>query len=193
MHCQTITTRRTPRTTTVLTALFACATLGTGCASRVVGNGDGTPGDARPDRGANVPDGGDTGVDIPYRDVPVEYDVYRGDTCPGDAAQGVRMYTCDPFQALSGCTDGMACYPWIEYPSTVCGSEIYHADCAVVGVTPIDGFCTTGGECAAGLTCFVTGSGDRCLQLCHIDGTNPQCPRGRVCEPTDIPDFGACD
>lgn len=183
--------RRWPRLPTALLAVCVCATVGAGCASRVVGNGDGEPGDARGDRA--IPDGGDAGVDVPYRDVPIQYDVYREDTCPGDAAAGVRMYNCDPFAVVSGCTDGMGCYPWIEYPATACGSEIYHADCMVVGPTPIDGFCTSGGECAGGLACFVTGSGNRCLQLCHIDGSDPQCPRGRVCEPTDLPDFGACD
>jgi hypothetical protein len=173
-------------------ALGACATVSAGCASRVVGDGDGSA-DARTDAGPIVRDGDDVGVDIPYRDVPIQYDVFRGDVCPGDAAPGVRMYTCDPFAAVSGCDTGMACYPWIEYPGTQCGSEIYHADCMMVGTTPVDGFCTGSGECAAGLTCFVTGSGNRCLQLCHIDGSDPQCPRGRVCEPTDLPDFGACD
>ncbi|MEI8258468.1 MAG: hypothetical protein WCJ30_22570 [Deltaproteobacteria bacterium] len=189
MRPRTFTNARFRRSLALL-AMGACATLGNGCASRVVGDGDGSIGDARTDRGPNAADGGDT-VDVPYRDVPVQYDVYREDACPGDAAAGVRMYTCDPFAVVSGCADGQGCYPWIEYPSVPCGSEIYHADCMPVGPTPIDGFCTSGGECTGGLACFVTGSGNRCLQLCHIDGTDPQCPRGR--EPTDLPDFGACD
>ena len=172
--------------------LGLCAIVSSGCASRVVGEGDGAPGDGRTD-GMVVPDGTDVGVDIPYRDVPITYDVFREDTCPGDAAAGERMYNCDPFNPTVGCPDGQACYPYIEYPMGVCGHEIYHADCTPVGSTPIDGFCNTGIECGPGLTCFVTGSGNRCLALCRIDGSPPQCPRGRVCEPTDDPDFGACD
>jgi hypothetical protein len=185
-------TNRSSRLFDSLARMALCATLGSGCASRVIGEGDGFPGDGRSDGGL-VADGADTGVDIPYRDVPIQYDVYREDVCPGDASPGERQYTCDPFNPTVGCPDGQACYPWIEYPSGVCGHEIYHADCQMVGTTPIDGFCNNGIECAPGLTCFVTGSGNRCLQLCRIDGSPPQCPNGRVCEPTDLPDFGACD
>ena len=172
--------------------LGVCAIVLTHCASRVVGIGDGAPGDGRGD-GLSFTDGGEVGVDIPYRDVPIPYDVYFEDTCPSDATMGERQYTCDPFNPTVGCMAGTACYPYIEYPTGVCGHEIYHADCAAVGTTPIDGFCNDGIECAAGETCFVTGSGNRCLALCRIDGSGTPCPRGRVCEPTDIPDFGACD
>ncbi len=164
----------------------------TACAARSIGEGDGSPDDARADRNA-IGDGGDVGVDIPYRDVPISYDVFREDRCPGDAGGAERAYSCDPWMPAVGCGDGQGCYPWIEYPSEPCGHEIYHADCFPTGPMPVDGFCTSTTDCAAGLTCFVTGSGNRCLLLCRNDGTAPQCPKGRVCEPTDLPDFGACD
>jgi hypothetical protein len=172
-----------------------CALLASGCAARVVGFGDGAPsGDGRGDGGSMDP-GDDAGDDVRYRDVPVTYDVYREDACAPESGDAVRMYDCDPFdQASSGCAAGEACYPYIDYPMGPCGHEVYRATCEPAGTGAVDAFCGLGGQqCAAGLGCFVTGSGDRCLALCRLDGSPPQCPRGRVCEPTDLPDFGACD
>ena len=37
-----------------------------------------------------------------------------------------------------------------------------------------------------------TAAGNRCLALCRLNGATPLCPRGAVCEPTDLPDFGVC-
>src|SRR5262249_26502196 len=102
-------------------SLALCALLATGCAARVVGFGDGGPGDGRGD-GSSVDPNDDGGTDVRYRDVPVTYDVYREDACAPESGDAVRMYDCDPFdQAHSGCADGEACYPYIDYPSGTCG------------------------------------------------------------------------
>jgi hypothetical protein len=163
-----------------------------GCASQVTDDPrEGGRPDARRDGMApwTDPDGA---IDVSVRDV-LTYDVFREDVCGGDAGAGVRMYECDPFAPTTGCPSGEGCYPSIEYPSEPCDREIYRAQCRPVGVIPVDGFCGGGEVCAPGLACFVTGAGNRCLALCRIDGGEPRCPRGRVCEPTDLPDFGACD
>lgn len=183
------------RTCAVLFVLLVTIFTGsaTGCASRVVGDADDGGPDGRRDGGAGSVDVPDAQPDVRYRDVPPAYDVFREDACTGDVGPGVRMYDCDPLRSPSGCAPGEGCYPFIEYPEGVCGREVYRAMCMMAGSGPVDSFCTTGMECAPGLTCFVTGSGNRCLRLCNTSGGEPACPRGQVCEPTDLPDIGACD
>lgn len=166
--------------------------LSAGCAARVMGVGDGDTDGARLDGGPGA-GGGDAGRDVRYRDVPVTYDVFREDACAPEAGAGVRMYDCDPFRPTDSCPAGQSCYPYIDYPEGRCGREVYRAVCLPAGTIPVDGFCGGGEACAPGLACFVTGAGNRCLRLCRIDGGEPSCPRGQVCEPTDLPDFGACD
>jgi hypothetical protein len=159
-----------------------------GCAASVRADRDGGDGGALED-GAT----GDVGRDVRYRDVPdPQPDTFRDPPCPDGSTQGIRQYNCDPF-ANSGCGPGEACYPYIEYPMGRCAAEIYHADCIQAGTVPVGMPCGNGAACVGGAACFATGAGTRCLQLCRIDGTPPQCPRGAVCEPTDLPDFGACD
>lgn len=165
--------------------------VASGCASSV-GPGalpDGAT-DARGDRPV-VRDGGDAGRDVQYFDTNV-YDVYREPPCPGPKPPPRRQYDCDPF-LQRGCAAGESCYPFIEYPAQRCAAEVYRAQCARAGTSGQDAFCRAGAECAPGHACFVTGAMNRCLQLCRLDGAAPQCPRGRVCEPTDLPDFGACN
>lgn len=161
-----------------------------GCANTV----DGTGGrDASVDRrgdGAATRDLGGDVRDVPYFDIRV-YDVFREDACGGARPPAQRAYECDPL-AGGGCPPGEGCYAHIEYPSVRCGSEIYRAQCFPVGTNPPGTFCRSGLECTAGSGCFVTGAMNRCLRLCRLDGTEPRCQRGTVCEPTDLPDFGAC-
>lgn len=176
----------------VLGVLGWCAIVATGCASRVAGFSDSNVEDSRPDGWVRT-DGGDVPRDVRYRDVPIEYDVFREDACAPEAGMGIRMYDCDPFRPTATCPPGQACYPFIEYPEGRCGREVYRAVCLPAGTTPVDGFCTGGEACEPGSACFVTGAGNRCLRLCRLDGGEPRCPRGQVCEPTDLPDFGACD
>lgn len=134
-------------------------------------------------------------ADATLRDVPViDRDVtFREDACPPVTGPAVRMYDCDPLATRSGCGPGEGCYTTIEYPPMPCAREIYRAICIPAGSTPVNSPCGSGDECVPGSACFVTGAGNRCLRLCRTDGTEPSCPRGQVCEPTDSPDIGACD
>lgn len=165
--------------------------LGAGCASAVSPTGATADGGttARADRAAPR-DAVDARVDVPYFDAR-GFDVYRGDPCPGPRPPPVRGYVCDPF-AQRGCAPGEGCYAFIEYPATLCGSETYRSACLPAGTGAPGRFCTSGTECAPGSGCFVTGAMNRCLRLCRVDGDGSECPRGTVCEPTDLPDFGAC-
>lgn len=165
--------------------------LSLGCASAVTPSGaelDAGP-IGRVDR-ATPRDVVDARVDVPYFDAN-GFDVYREDACPGPRPAPMRAYECDPF-ASAGCPAGEGCYAFIEYPTVRCGSETYRAQCFAAGTTEPGRFCTSGTDCTAGSGCFVTGAMNRCLRLCRVDGTGAECPRGTVCEPTDLPDFGAC-
>ena len=165
------------------------AMVATGCAASVRAEPDGGAMDGSRNDGATE----DAGRDVRYRDVPAPLpDTFRDPPCPDGSTEGVRQYNCDPF-ASNTCGPGEACYPFIEYPMGRCAREIYHAECVPAGTVPVGMPCGMGGACVGGAGCFATGAGTRCLQLCRIDGTAPQCPRGAVCEPTDLPDFGACD
>lgn len=161
-----------------------------GCASSVSPTGDELDGGAgRSDR-PGPRDIVDARIDIPYFDS-VQFDIFREDACPGPRPTPMRAYECDPF-SQRGCPSGEGCYAFIEYPQARCGSETYRAQCFASGGTPQGQFCRGGSECSPGSGCFVTGAMNRCLRLCRIDGTGDPCPRGTVCEPTDLPDFGAC-
>ncbi|MDB4931310.1 MAG: uncharacterized protein JWM10_3794 [Myxococcaceae bacterium] len=167
------------------------ASISIGCASTIDGTGgpDGGPG-ARVD-GANRDGGGADVRDVPYFDTSA-YEVFREDACPGTRPPAQRAYECDPL-AGGECPAGEGCYAFVEYPTARCGSETYRARCFEVGTTAPGEFCRGGTECAAGAGCFVTGAMNRCLRLCRLDGAEPRCQRGTVCEPTDLPDFGACE
>lgn len=169
-----------------LSALAGMLTVG--CAASVRGDRD-----AAMDGGASDGASEDAGRDVRYRDVPDPLpDTFVDPVC-ADAATSIRAYNCDPFNSRATCPVGEGCYPFIEYPMGRCLREIYHADCIPEGTIPVGQPCGSGGACVAGATCFATGAGTRCLQLCRVDGTAPQCPRGAVCEPTDSPEIGACD
>ena len=170
-------------------AIWLCGMLALGCASTVDGTGGADGGDPRGDAAARRDAAADA-RDVPYFDANA-YDVYREDACPGDRPTAQRAYECDAL-AGAGCPAGEGCYAFIEYPPVRCGSETYRARCFPVGAVAPGMFCRTGTECVAGAGCFVTGAMNRCLRLCRLDGAEPRCPRGTVCEPTDLPDFGAC-
>jgi hypothetical protein len=163
--------------------------VGSGCAASVGGDRDG----GRMD-GSSALDGAfDAGRDVRFRDVPSPPpDSFREEPCPDGSTDGVRMYTCDPF-TNRGCSAGTGCYPFVEYTTGRCAREIYRAECVPAGTVPTGSPCEGSSGCVPGSACFATGAGTRCLRLCRIDGTEPRCQRGSVCEPTDLPDFGACD
>lgn len=169
-------------------ALVIALVTASGCAASVSPNRS----DGSIDGDPNGPVG-DAGRDVRFRDVPDPLpDAFREPPCPDGSTEGVRMYTCDPF-TNSGCGAGTACYPFIEYPMGRCAREIYRSECVPSGTQPVGSPCEGSNACVAGSSCFATGAGTRCLKLCRIDGGEPRCPRGSVCEPTDLPDFGACD
>jgi hypothetical protein len=168
--------------------LLGCFSLG--CASTVDGTG-GPFGGGGPGADAGLRrDAAPDARDVPYFDTNA-YDVFREDACPGTRPPAQREYECDPLGG-EGCPADQGCYAYIEYPTVRCGSEIYRARCFEAGTTATGMFCRSGTECTAGAGCFVTGAMNRCLQLCRLDGAEPRCQRGTVCEPTDLPDFGAC-
>ncbi|MEZ4393879.1 MAG: hypothetical protein R3A48_22630 [Polyangiales bacterium] len=169
-----------------LLALALCL----GCASAVSPTGGDLDGGGAPNDRLGPRDVVDARIDIPYFDAP-SYDIFREDACPGPRPAPMRAYECDTF-AQTGCPAGEGCYAFIEYPSERCGSETYRARCFAAGSTAAGRFCQSGSECAPGSGCFVTGAMNRCLRLCRLDGAGEPCPRGSVCEPTDLPDFGAC-
>lgn len=113
------------------------------------------------------------------------------DDCPLGRAPARRQYRCDPL-SNEGCRADESCRPFVEYPTLLCAAEVYHTRCFSNGPVAPGGFCRIGNDCAAGSGCFVTGAMNRCLRLCSFDGGVSACPRGTVCEPTDQPDFGAC-
>lgn len=167
--------------------LWACFSLG--CASTIDGTGGPDGGGAGADAGLRR-DAAPDARDVPYFDTNA-YDVFREDACPGTRPPAQREYECDPLGG-EGCLADQGCYAYIEYPTVRCGSEIYRARCFEAGTTATGMFCRSGTECTAGAGCFVTGAMNRCLTLCRLDGAEPRCQRGTVCEPTDLPDFGAC-
>lgn len=118
------------------------------------------------------------------------YDGSALDACPVGPPP-LRRYRCDAF-APGACARGYTCRPFLD-PSTVpCGAETYRTECLVDGPGHAGGPCRLGTDCAAGTGCFTTAAGNRCLSLCRLNGAAPQCDRGAVCEPTDLPDFGVC-
>jgi hypothetical protein len=168
------------------------ALLTVACASTVDGDlsldaGRDASRNDRPGVSRDVPD---ARVDVPFFDTAV-YDVFRDPPCPSPRPAPRRDYVCDPVRG-TGCEVGEGCYAFIEYPSVRCGVETYRSVCAPAGTTPAGEFCRSGNECRSGFGCFVTGAMNRCLRLCRLDGTGTPCDRGQVCEPTDLPDFGAC-
>lgn len=174
--------------------LFALCT--TACSQSVGGipaDGDGGDG-RRGDSGIayfDVP--GDAFRDVRLRDIPDPRDSnFIEPPCPDASAGVVREFNCDPLRG-TGCPPAEGCYLSIEYPMGRCEREIYRANCGPAGSLRPGDPCRGGNDCSPGSVCFVTGSGTRCLRLCGLDGSGPDCPRGSICEPTDTPGIGACN
>lgn len=114
--------------------------------------------------------------------------------CP-DAQAPPGEFECDPLGANT-CPAGQACFPFIIYPSKPCDFEVYGAKCSLAGSTqqgePCGSFGSYVSLCAPGLSCFITGQGTECLQLCQIGKPNA-CPPGLLCGATDVEGVGACN
>lgn len=98
-------------------------------------------------------------------------------------------YACDPYGSFGGCEPDESCYPYVDYPSTKCGQEIYGAICTPSGQGQQGEGCEAG--CAASHVCVVTGEGTQCVRLCDLNAAVP-CAGGLVCAPVDIPGIGGC-
>jgi hypothetical protein len=161
------------------------AWLATGCATTVNAASENLPG-ASDDRPAVARDGADDAADFDAGDT------FRDPPCPTPRPAPQRAYECDPLRQL-GCAVNQGCYVYVDPATERCGVETYRARCFREGTHGQGQFCTGGSECAVGFSCFVTGAMNRCLRLCRLDGNGTPCERGLVCQPTDLPDFGACN
>lgn len=129
----------------------------------------------------------DAPVDAPPADA---FDAYGEPTCPDLPIEPPQL-ACDPYSQRPGdCDEGQSCFPYVQYPSGPCEQERYGTYCAPAGYG-VQGSPCSGGDCAGGFTCVISGSGVQCVKLCKLDQPAP-CEDGLVCEPMDIPGFGGC-
>jgi hypothetical protein len=116
---------------------------------------------------------------------------YTDPGCP-DGGPKMTMFTCDAYHQGNGdCPPGQGCYIFVTYPTDPCSGEVYGTECAPAGPGMQGDPCNGAGDCGAGFTCVVTGSGDQCVALCNLDGQDT-CTDGDVCEPIDVQGFGGC-
>lgn len=134
-------------------------------------------------RDSSVDSGRDSGRDAVL-------DTWVDPGCP-DTPTPPRDFRCDPYKAPPGdCPKGEGCFPFVEYPSSPCEHEIYHAACFPAG-TGKQGDPCSGGTCAAGFICVASGAGNLCVSMCNPEKAGG-CPEGFVCSPTDVPGIGGC-
>jgi hypothetical protein len=108
--------------------------------------------------------------------------------CP-DAEPPIPQFECDPF-APDSCGANLGCFPWVNYPTGPCDFEEYGAFCSLAGTLGQGEPCGQE-QCAAGLSCWLTGQGTECLELCEPFGLDT-CPAGLLCMTTDVEGIGAC-
>jgi len=167
---------------------LVAAVWATGCASTLDGGAATVDASTAPVDASTVDQ---LALALAYEDAGWSYDTYAADVCPLGRPPPLRQYRCDPFAARA-CARGYSCRPFIDPPTVACGSETYRAECFLDGRVALGGACRLGTDCEAGTSCFSTAATNRCLRLCRLDGADPTCPRGSVCEPTDLPNIGAC-
>jgi hypothetical protein len=142
------------------------------------------------DSGKPKPDGSKGGSGGQSSDASVE-DVlpdYVDPGCP-DAGPPETNYECDPNAQNTGCGLGEACYPFVTYPTTPCGQEVYGAYCISPGTGAQGDPCDAG--CKDKHVCVISGQGTQCIELCDL--SDPfACSNGLVCVPVDIPGIGGC-
>lgn len=123
-------------------------------------------------------------------DTHVEPDTYLDPGCP-DAPLPPPENKCDPFESPSRtCPKGEACMPFVTYPTVACEPEVYGTTCYPAG-TGTQGSPCSGGGCAGGFVCVVSGAGNQCGAICKA-GAVGACAEGLVCSPIDVPGFGVC-
>ncbi|HVY44306.1 MAG TPA: hypothetical protein VHB21_00445 [Minicystis sp.] len=159
-----------------------------GCSNTIeTSPGSGGQGGTLPDAAMSSSSSGlfpDAGVHDAFPD-------YTDPGCP-DAGMPKKDFKCNPYQQGNGdCPPGEGCYIAVQYPSMPCGQETYASFCGAIGPGVQGSPCGGPNDCGAGFVCVVSGSGDQCVQLCHLEGQD-DCPEGLVCEPIDVEGFGGC-
>jgi hypothetical protein len=138
--------------------------------------------------GGATPDAGTGGA--PAQDAGIFIDP----GCP-DAAPPAPDFQCDPLASPTGCTGGLACFPFLIYPNDTggCGFPLYGAACSYPGTGMQGDPCGDEyGQCAAGYMCVVGAKpGKRCTKICRLTGDDG-CPPGFICAETDIEGIGVC-
>ena len=135
----------------------------------------------------------DSGVDVVDAHQP-PHDALSDYTDPGCPDQPPPAYDfqCDPYHQGNGdCGYNEACYIYVTYPMEPCGQETYGALCYSEGMGEQGDPCGGAQDCGGGFCCVVSGSGNQCVQLCQLTGSDG-CPPGLVCEPIDVEGFGGC-
>jgi hypothetical protein len=113
--------------------------------------------------------------------------------CPDEEPPPVDS-ECDAFAAVSGCTEGLGCYPYLAYPyGEGCGHAQFGTRCVPASTGVQGDFCGESlGYCAPGYMCVVGAAGGRrCGQICEPVADHG-CPPGLICGETDIAGFGVC-
>lgn len=120
-------------------------------------------------------------------------DAFVDRTCGADASTGSGMFQreCDPFDDTT-CAPDEACQAAAIPPREPCGEELFVTFCARAGSGQQGDDCLGEQSCAAGFSCVVTGAGTQCARNCDLGGGEPSCPRGNLCQATDVPGYGAC-
>lgn len=148
-----------------------------------------------PDAGGEGDDGSDAGAQADARpDVADEaappWD-YRDPDCD-EAPPAPPILECDPLAEPTGCAEGEACSPFVDYPRSECEKERYGALCVPEGEGTQGSPCGDGvSSCKSGFVCVISGAGVQCVELCDLE-TIGSCPDGLVCEPIDVQGFGGC-
>ncbi len=147
---------------------------------------------------AAAPVGADAGVPDPVEPPapgvipePAEPPPFEEPGCPPVAPQPA-INECDPLAPVSGCPEGEACFPYVDYPAGPCDVERYGAVCRPEG-PGTQGESCAGQSCAADYLCISTGRGTQCARLCGLSPDAPNvCAPGLLCLPVDIEGFGGC-
>ena len=114
--------------------------------------------------------------------------LYVEPECP-DVAATPGPEECALFGDTGGCGLGLSCSPYVEYPSTPCGAEIFGTHCVTAGVGRQGDECDDG--CAEGHICVSSARGLLCVQMCPIDAPD-DCPPGLLCGSLDVEGLGGC-
>lgn len=147
-----------------------------------------------PSPGATAPDAGDDPGEPPRSPPerePPEPPPFIDPGCP-PVEQRPTIDECDPLAADSGCPEGEACFPYVEYPRGPCEVERFGAVCARAG-RGVQGDPCSNERCAGNHICVSTGRGTQCARLCGLGADAPRvCAPGLLCLPIDIEGFGGC-